>query len=494
MKILLVNPETPSTFWSFNNALRFVSKKAMLPPLGLLTVAAMLPKQWEKRLVDMAVTKLRERDIRWADYVFITGMFIQRHSVKRVIERCKNLGKTVVGGGPLFTTVPEEFPELDHFVLNEGEITLPEFLKDLQAGTPNRTYSTEGFADMKKTPAPMWELVNIHNYALMCVQYSRGCPFNCEFCDVTAMFGHKIRTKTKEQVLDELERIYSAGWRGQVFIVDDNFIANKTKLKSEILPAIIDWTAKKKYPFTFNTQASINLADDEELMRLMVEAGFDCVFVGIESDDEDSLTECNKVQNTGRNLVECVKKIQSFGMQVQGGFILGFDSDKGISFENLIKFIQQSGIVTAMVGLLNAPRGTRLYKRLMKENRLVKNITGDNTDLSMNFIPKMKYEDLVSGYRNVVKTIYSHKNYYERILTFLKNYNPSPKIKTRIHSYDIKAFIKSIWLLGIVNRGRLYYWKLMFWAMRRPQYFATAVTLIIYGFHFRKVFDTYGRL
>jgi radical SAM superfamily enzyme YgiQ (UPF0313 family) len=491
MKILLVNPDTPNTFWSLKNALRFISKKSMLPPLGLLTVAAMLPKQWEKRLVDMPVTKLRDRDILWADYVFITGMFIQRHSAKRIIERCKNLGKPVVAGGPLFTMVPEDFPEVDHFVLNEAEITLPQFLKDLQLGTTQRIYKTRQFADLKDSPTPLLELADMCHYAVMPVQYSRGCPFNCDFCDVTTMFGHQMRTKTKEQILEELDRIYSAGWRGSVFIVDDNFIGNKKKLKDEILPAIIEWMEKMKYPFFFNTQASINLADDEELMRLMVDAGFDCVFVGIESSNEDSLTECNKIQNTGRNLVDCVKKIQSFGLQVQGGFILGFDSDKGPIFENLIKFIQQSGIVTAMVGLLNAPRGTQLYKRLMQENRLLKNPTGDNTDFSMNFIPKMKYEDLINGYRKVVKTIYSHKYHYERILTFLKNYRLSPKIRTRSPYSTIKAFIKSIWLLGIANRGMLYYWRIIFWSLRHPRYFNVAVTLLIYGFHFRKVFDSF---
>jgi radical SAM superfamily enzyme YgiQ (UPF0313 family) len=491
MKILLVNPDTPNTFWSLKNALRFISKKSMLPPLGLLTVAAMLPKEWEKRLVDMPVTKLRDRDILWADYVFITGMFIQRHSAKHVIDRCKKLGKPIVAGGPLFTMVPEDFPEVDYFVLNEAEITLPHFLKDLANGNPQRLYKAKQFADLKDSPTPLLELADMRHYAVMPVQYSRGCPFNCYFCDVTTMFGHQMRTKTKEQILQELDRIYSAGWRGSVFIVDDNFIGNKKKLKDEILPAIVEWMEKKKYPFFFNTQTSINLADDEELMRLMVDAGFDCVFVGIESASEECLTECNKVQNTRRNLVDCVKKIQSFGMQVQGGFILGFDSDKGPIFENLIKFIQQSGIVTAMVGLLNAPRGTQLYKRLMQENRLLKNPTGDNTDFSMNFVPKMRYEELIDGYRTVVKTIYSHKFHYERILTFLKNYRPSPNLATRNRYQNIKAFIKSIWLLGIVNRGRIYYWKLIFWSLRRPQYLNATVTLLIYGFHFRKVFDSF---
>jgi radical SAM superfamily enzyme YgiQ (UPF0313 family) len=464
----------------------------MLPPLGLLTVAAMLPKDWDKRLVDMATTALRDRDIRWADYVFITGMYIQRQSARRVIDLCRKLGKPVVAGGPLFSEVPEDYDDVDHLVLNEAEITLPHFLKDLQQGTAKHIYKADQFADVKMSPTPLWELVDMRKYALMCVQYSRGCPFNCDFCDVTTLFGHQMRTKTKEQMLAELEGIYSIGWRGAVFVVDDNFIGNKKILKDEILPAIINWMEKMKYPFSFNTQASINLADDEDLMRLMVDAAFDCVFIGIESADEDSLSECNKVQNKGRNLVDCVRKIQSFGMQVQGGFILGFDNDKGTIFEDLIRFIQQSGIVTAMVGLLNAPRGTKLYERLMKENRLVKNPTGDNTDFSMNFIPKMSYQDLIDGYRKVVKTIYSHKYYYERIMTFLKNYRPSQKTRIRLHYCDIKAFLKSIWLLGILNKGRFYYWKLIFWSLRRPQYFHIAVTLLIYGFHYRKVFNVYS--
>jgi len=492
VKILFVSPDYPDTFWSLKNALKFISKKASIPPLGLLTVAAMLPKSWEKRLVDMATRKLRDKDIRWADYVFLTGMFIQRQSVRCVIDRCKKLAVPIVAGGPLFNAIPEDYGDVDHLVLNEAEITLPMFLKDLENHCPRHIYHSRDFADMKQTPTPLWELLDKKQYALMAVQYSRGCPFNCDFCDVTKMFGHRVRTKSKEQIVAELESLYAAGWRAPVFIVDDNFIGNKKTLKENILPAIIRWMEKRKYPFSFNTQASINLADDDELMRMMVDAGFDCVFVGIESSDEESLAECNKLQNKGRDLVACVKKIQSFGMQVQAGFILGFDSDKSSIFENLIRFIQQTGIVTAMVGLLNAPRGTKLYDRLLKENRLLKNLTGDNTDFSMNFIPKMSREDLITGYRKVVRTIYSHKYYYERILTLFKNYRPPQKTKVKLTFADIRALIKSVWRIGIVGRGRIYYWKLIFWSLRRPRYLHIAVTFLIYGFHFRKVIKTYS--
>jgi len=492
MKMLLVYPKYPDTFWSFKYALKFISKKASFPPLGLLTMAAMLPKKWEKKLVDMAVSALPDEDIKWADYVFISAMSIQRESVKKVIAKCKRLGAKIVAGGPLFTTEYEDFEDVDHLVLNEAEVTLPSFLEDLKEGHPKRIYTSDQWPDIKKTPIPLWELVNMKKYASMCIQYSRGCPFNCEFCDVTLLFGHKMRIKTKDQISVELETLYSQGWRGGVFIVDDNFIGNKGKLKKEVLPTVIDWMEKRKYPFSFSTQASINLSDDEELMKMMVQAGFDSVFVGIETPDEESLAECGKIQNKNRDLISCIKKIQKFGLQVQGGFIVGFDSDPFSIFERLIAFIQKSGIVTAMVGLLNAPRGTKLYHRLVKENRLLKNISGDNTDLSINFIPKMNYGSLIEGYKKILRTIYSPKHYYERVLTLFRNFEPLQRKKSQFRLYHLGAFLKSIWLLGIRGKGRIYYWKLLFWTLFwRQQLFPLAVTYSIYGFHFRKIFRDY---
>jgi len=379
MKILLVYPEYPDTFWSFKHALKFISKKASLPPLGLLTVAALLPKEWEKKLVDMTATALIDRDIKWADYVFIGAMSIQKESVKKIIAQCKRLGTKIVAGGPLFTSGYEDFEDdVDYFILNEAEITLPLFLEDLKRGRLKHIYKSDQFPDIKKTPIPLWELADLNKYVTMCIQYSRGCPFNCDFCDVTFLFGHKMRLKAKDQILAELDSLYLQGWRGGVFIVDDNFIGNKRELKNEVLPAIIDWMEERKYPFSFTTQASINLSDDEELMHLMVQAGFGSVFVGIETPNEESLIECNKIQNKNRDLIACVKKIQKFGLIVNGGFIIGFDSDPLSIFESMIKFVQKSGIVSAMVGLLNAPRGTKLYQRLVKENRLLKEATGDN--------------------------------------------------------------------------------------------------------------------
>ncbi len=493
MKILLVYPEYPETFWSFKYALKFISKKANLPPLGLLTVAALLPKEWEKKLVDMTVTTLSNINIQWADYVFISAMSIQRESVEKIIAKCKKLGAKIVAGGPLFTSGYEDFEDdVDYFILNEAEITLPLFLEDLKEGRLKHIYTSDQWVDIKKTPIPLWELADINKYATVCIQYSRGCPFNCDFCDVTFLFGHKMRLKTEDQILAELDSLYSQGWRGGVFIVDDNFIGNKKELKNKVLPAMINWMEERKYPFTFNTQTTVSLSDDEELMRMMVQAGFAAVFVGIETPNEESLAECGKLQNKNRDLIACVKKIQRFGLVVSGGFIVGFDNDTPAIFERMIEFIQKSGIVSAMVGLLNAPRGTKLYQRLVKENRLVKEATGDNTDLSINFIPKMNYKALIDGYKRVLKTIYSPKCYYERVLTLLKNMKPLKKKRYQFHLCYLGAFFKSIWHLGIIGEERIYYWKLFFWSLiRRPQLFPMMITYAIRGFHFREIFKNY---
>ena len=493
MKILLVYPGYPDTFWSFKHAMRMISKKAAFPPLGLLTVAAMLPEEWEQKLVDMNVTRLTDDNLMWADYVFISAMTVQRESVKDVIARCRELGVKTVAGGPLFTTGHDEFEGVDHFVLGEAEVTLPIFLKDLAQGSPRHLYTSNKRPDISRTPVPQWSLINMNKYSSMSFQYSRGCPFDCEFCDIIVLNGHKPRTKSGEQVMAELEAIYRQGWRQAVFIVDDNFIGNRRKLKSETLPAILDWMTKRKFPFILSTEASINLADDEELMHLMTQAGFNRVFIGIETPNEDSLVECNKYHNQNRDLVASVRKMQNHGLEVQGGFIVGFDSDPLSIFRSQINFIQKSGITTAMVGLLNAPRGTKLYQRLNRENRLVKDISGDNTDCSLNFIPKMNYETLINGYKSILNTIYSPKEYYERVKVFLKEYKPTPlKRPARLQFFHIRALFNSVWFLGIREKGRRYYWKLFLSTLlKRPRSFPMSITLALYGFHFRKVVEKY---
>ena len=486
MNILLIYPEFPDTFWSFKHALRFIRKKAGSPPLGLLTVAAMLPATWEKRLVDLNVTGLSQKDLLWADYVFISAMIVQRDAARTVIARCKEAGVPVVAGGPLFTMEHEQFPEVDYFVLNEAELTLPPFLADLANGCAHRLYTTTEFPDIHQTPAPLWQLADLKHYSTVSIQFSRGCPFNCNFCNVTALLGHRPRTKTAPQLIAELDSLYALGWRKGVFFVDDNFIGNKKQLKSEILPALIAWR-KGKIGMPFNTEASINLADDPELMTLMTQAGFDTVFVGIETPNEDSLIECSKTQNKGRDLVESVKRLQRAGLQVQGGFIVGFDSDTPSIFQQQIDFIQKSGIVTAMVGLLQAPLGTRLYARMQEEGRLVNEMSGDNVDGSTNIIPKMGLEPLREGYRQLLTHIYAPRFYYERVMTFLREYQP-PKIRTHLDLQYFLALGRSIYQLGIRAKGRVHYWRLFFWTLfRRPRLFPLAITLAIYGFHFSQV-------
>jgi radical SAM superfamily enzyme YgiQ (UPF0313 family) len=489
MNVLLVYPKYPDTYWSFKHALKFVSKKAVNIPLGVITVASILPNNWVKKVVDMNVTKLKDSDINWSDYVFISAMSIQLESVKQIIKRCNLLGAKMVAGGPLFTEEFEQFPEIDHLVLNEGEITLPIFLEDLENGNPKKIYQSDLRADMTKSPIPDYTLVNHKKYAGATIQYSRGCPYDCEFCDITALFGHKVRTKTSDQIIAELNNLKQIGWKASVFFVDDNFIGNKHKLKTDLLPAIINWMNENQHPFTFTTEASINLADDKDLMDLMVKAGFIKVFVGIETPDEVCLKECNKTHNNNRNLIECVKAIQQNGMEVTAGFIVGFDNDTPDIFQRQIDFIQQSGIVTAMVGLLNAPRLSKLYLRLRGENRIIKQFTGDNTDYSLNFVPIMDKNTLLQGYQKIVKEIYSGKAYYERVFMFLKHYTPHYN-KMKVLSFgDILALLKSIIYIGILKKHRIYYWRLFFWSLfKKPKAFARAVTFSIYGYHFKKVF------
>ena len=493
MKALLIYPAFPDTFWSFKHALKFVSRKSTAPPLGLLTIAAMLPADWDIQVIDMSADKLKDESLEWADMVLISAMLVQRESTLEVVERCKSLNLTIVVGGPLFTAYYNDFLEsgIDHFILNDGEATLPRFLDDWKNGCAKRVYTETRMPSMKETPVPRWDLVNLRKYAEVNIQYSRGCPFKCDFCDIGVLFGRKIRTKTKEQILAELDTLYALKCKGNVFFVDDNFIGNKRKLKVDLLPALLAWQKKHGFPFTFSTEASIDLVDDTELLSLMVVCGFTSVFIGIETVSDESFQECNKLHNKDRDMLESIRIIHDSGMMVKGGFILGFDNDSKSVFDTLVNFIQKSGIVTAMVGLLNAPRGTRLYNRLLSENRIIGECSGNNTDSSINFIPKMDLSELMDGYKRVIQEIYSPKEYYKRVRQFLLDFHPIKlRIKPLIGLKDISAFLKSIFVLGVFGKERLHYWNLLFWTLRkRPSLFTHAVTLTIYGFHFRKVFE-----
>jgi len=493
MNVLMLYPKYPDTYWSFKHALKFISKKAAVPPLGLITVSAMLPENWNKKLVDLNIEVLEDSDLEWADYVFLSGMYVQKHSVNEVLLRCKNYPVKVIAGGPLFTQDYDNYPQIDHFILNEAEITMPRFLADLERGQVIRIYQTDEFADLSLTPVPDYHLLNLKAYAFMNMQVSRGCPFNCDFCEITALLGHKVRMKSCEQILNELETLYKLKWRGPVAVVDDNFIGNKKIVKNSLLPAMIEWMKKNNYPFKFNAQTSINLADEEQLLTLMREAGFISTFIGIETPVEESLQSCHKVQNENRDLLENVKQIQKAGLQVSGGFIVGFDSDNASVFQRQVDFIQKSGIVSAMVGLLNAPKNTRLYKQMKEENRLTIDASGDNTDFTMNFVPKMNNQELLAGYRHIINSIYKEKPFYRRIREFLINYKP---VRIGASNFDytlVKAFLKSIFVLGVANKGRFEYWKFIFWTLvKKPNLFIDAITLAVYGYHFRTIYGLKG--
>ncbi len=486
MNILLLYPATPSTFWSFTHVLPFVGRKAAFPPLGLLTVAAMLPWEWNLQLVDANVTRVTNAQIDWADYVLISGMIVHADSARELIQRCQARSRRVIAGGPLFTTGHERFPEVEHFVLAEAEDVMPQLVADMLSGDLKHYYRSANRPDVTRTPIPRWDLIDLRHYATMSVQFSRGCPFNCDFCDIIVMNGRVPRVKTSGQMMAELESLAAAGWNGTVFVVDDNFIGHKTRVKAFLREYILR-RKQARLRFRFLTQASVNVVDDAELMDLMVQAGFKSLFIGIESPDEASLAECAKVQNTRRDLVSAVRAIHRAGMEVMGGFIVGFDSDQPSVFEAQKRFIQESGVVTAMVGLLTALPETRLFARLKQEGRILTHSTGNNLDAVLNFVPRLDRELLIDGYRNLVKQLYAPREYYRRIQTFLKSYRPVGP-RPRLTRADLTAFLKSLWVMGVARRGRREYWKFLTRTLLHHRAaFAEAVALAITGLHFRRI-------
>jgi radical SAM superfamily enzyme YgiQ (UPF0313 family) len=492
MKVLFVNPEFPDTYWSFRHALPFERKRCAFPPLGLLTVSALLPKSWERRLVDLNVRSLKTSDIAWADMVLVTGMLVQKESIHDVVRRSKAMGKRVVIGGPYITTTIEDLPEADHIFMGEAESTLPQFVKDLAGGEAKRTYQAVDRPPLSTTPVADFQLADIKRYSSMSVQYSRGCPFNCEFCDIIEIYGRVPRTKSNQQMLAELDALRNIGWRGTVFIVDDNFIGNKKNVR-QLIPALADWQERNGHPFSLLTEASVNLADDDGLLADMRRAGFRKVFLGIETPVEESLKEAQKSQNRG-NLLESVKKIQSYGMQVMAGFIVGFDNDPDDIFERQINFIRDSAIPLAMVGLLTALPDTQLWRRLEKEGRLLGESTGNNTNTALNFMPKMDPTRLVEGYISIMRTIYNPREYYQRVLDSLKR---TPRIIAEPTSYNLlsglTAFTRLTVKLGVLDRERKEFWRFFVEAAaHHREKFIEAMRLAALGYHFRKLNEAYG--
>lgn len=492
MKVLLVYPEFPDTYWSFRHALSFIGKRSAFPPLGLLTISAMLPASWERRVVDMNVRTLKASDIEWADMVFATAMLIQKDSLREVVNRAKAKGKRVAIGGPYVTTTLD-MVDADHVFLGEAETTLPEFINDLAQGEPKRTYQAAERPPLSITPVPDFHLAELKRYSSMSVQYSRGCPFNCEFCDIIEIYGRVPRTKSNSQMLNELDALRRVGWRGPVFIVDDNFIGNKKNVR-KLLPELADWQERHGHPFELFTEASVNLAEDDALLKDMQRAGFYRVFLGIETPDAASLKEAQKTQNRG-DLVEAVKKIQSYGMEVMAGFIVGFDSDPEDIFERQINFIRKSAIPLAMVGLLNALPDTQLWRRLEREGRLLAEGDGNNTNCSLNFVPKMDPARLVEGYKSIMRTIYSPAEYYQRALDCLgwvRHTVLPTKTRRTLTGNNVATLVRIILKLGIRDGERVEFWRFMRHVLRDHRAkFEEAMSFAVTGYHFRKLTEAF---
>ena len=493
MNVLLVYPEFPDTYWSFRHALSFEGKRSAFPPLGLLTVSAMLPPDWNRRLVDMNIGKLRLEDIEWADVVFCSAMLVQRDSLQRVIALSQSHGKRVAVGGPYISTTAESLPGVDHIFVGEAEQTLPEFVRDLERGNARRVYNATERPALSATPVPHFTLASLKHYSSMSVQYSRGCPFQCEFCDIIEIYGRVPRTKSNQQMLDELDALRRTGWRGPVFIVDDNFIGNKRNVKM-LLPELADWSERHGRPFCFFTEASVNLAEDDELLELMRRAGFYRVFLGIETPVKESLKEAQKSQNIRTDLLQSVRKVQSYGMEVMAGFIIGFDNDPEDIFERQINFIRESAIPLAMVGLLTALPQTQLWRRLQREGRLLNESTGNNTDCSLNFIPRMDPRRLIEDYKTLLRTIYSPEEYYQRALECLKRVPAAMHPQPRHPIDDLTTLMRVIFALGVRDRERTKFWRYMGRvATSHRETFARAITLAVMGYHFRKLTEDYCR-
>jgi radical SAM superfamily enzyme YgiQ (UPF0313 family) len=482
MKVLLVYPEFPDTFWSFKHALPFPGKQSAYPPLGLLTVAAMLPATWQKRVVDLNVRRLKDSDLDWADVVFFSGMMVQGPSMQDGIARAKRRGLRTVVGGPITSAKDRAIAAADHVVEGEAEELIAEVASDLERGSARPHYKALQLPDLSQVPLPEFNLINLRKYSAMAVQYSRGCPFTCEFCDIIEIYGRRPRTKTPEQVCAELDQIYGLGWRGPVFLVDDNFIGNKKNVKL-LLPRLVEWMRNHKFPFSLFTEASLNIAEDEELLRQMRAAHFTRVFLGIETPVAESLKETTKFQNLRGDLLESVKLIQRHGIEVMAGFIVGFDNDPPDVFDRQIQFIRDAAIPLSMVGLLTALPNTQLWRRLKTEGRLLKESLGSNTLLDLNFIPRMDTECLLEGYRRILETIYNPREYFDRALTFLSHLGESARAP--ISSSDVIAVVRSIWKQGLLSDYRKEYWKFIMEAARQHRnHLDKAITLAIMGHHF----------
>ncbi|BAU63978.1 hypothetical protein STA3757_13470 [Stanieria sp. NIES-3757] len=489
MRVLLIYPLFPQTFWSYDKILELVNRKVLLPPLGLITVAAILPQTWEFKLVDRNIRDVKEEEWEWADLVLFSAMIVQKNDLLAQIQVAKQRGKLVAVGGPYATSLPHEPQEAgtDFLILDEGEITLPMFVDALAKGEKNGTFRTTEKPDVTATPIPRYDLLELDAYDSMSVQFSRGCPFQCEFCDIIVLYGRKPRTKTPAQLLKELDYLYELGWRRSIFMVDDNFIGNKRNVKL-FLKELKVWQAEHRYPFAFNTEASVDLADDAELMELMVQCNFNAVFLGIETPDEDSLQLTKKFQNTRNSLADTVDKIIRAGLRPMAGFIIGFDGEKANAGQRIIHFVEEAAIPTAMFGMLQALPNTALWNRLEQEQRLRDETRKDiNQTTLMNFIPTRPIEEIAREYIEAFWTLYEPKTYLDRVYRcFLKLGAPQCQIPASLPNWvDLKALMIVIWRQGFKRNTRWQFWHHLLGILKHnPAVWEHYLTLCAHNEHF----------
>ncbi|MCF7796140.1 MAG: B12-binding domain-containing radical SAM protein [Lentisphaeria bacterium] len=497
MKILLVYSKMPSSFWTMNHTLKILGKAAWYPPLGLLTIASMLPKTWQIRLLDLNVEPLSDEDIRWADQIFISAMNVQELSARTIIKRCSDYGKTVVAGGSLFTLQSEQFPGVDHFILNEAEITLPQYLSDLEHGSLQKVYRSDDFAHIGKTPLPRWDLIDLNRYQYGIIQYSRGCPYHCDFCDVPTLYGNRPRMKSPAQIIAELDIFRKESTVPSILFADDNLIGNRKVLKQDLLPALIKWRRQHVPIFSFSTQVSINLVDDVEMMDLMLEAGFRHLFIGIETDNEDTLKLTGKSQNTRRDILESIAVLHRKGFIVVGGFIVGFDTDTVETFQTQADLIQKSGIMLATLNMLKAPPGTPLFERMESENRLIPGFSFHEaeTNIALNIPSKLFYQT----FQQTIQQVYSPTFSSERAKQWLTEFNHLPAVETDIPTLNtfeyLPVLFRAIYFIGIKYSGRKYFWRLLWWAVRhRPRLLDWALVETIFIYQLDNLLAEYSRL
>jgi radical SAM superfamily enzyme YgiQ (UPF0313 family) len=490
LRVLMVWPRFPSSFWSFDGILDLVPIETDQPPLGLLTIGALCPKNWTLRLIDRSFEDLLDADILWADLVMVSGMRVQKDDIREILLRARALGTRTMIGGPFASSEPELLLRLaDHVVVGEPDEVFPEIAADVERGSAKRLYVIKDKPDVSKTPLPRFDLLKIDKYASMAVQFSRGCPFQCEFCDIITIYGRKPRTKRPSQLLAELDALFALGWRDQVFIVDDNFIGNH-KLALELALKLEEWQKSHDYALLFYTEASIDLAQRPELIEAMVKANFFYVFIGIESPSPKSLTEAKKFQNLRRDPLESVRFIQSQGLWVTAGFIIGFDSDTEDIFEQQTDFIERAAIPWAMAGFLQAPPTTPLFDRMLKEGRLLMDTTATSNFDPPNFRTLIPLPVLIEGYRGVLAALYAPSAFYDRCYRSLLQWKArKPQKAPAIPLWPkLGIVVRSIVHQGILSSYRKAYWKLLLrlvarWSLNPPK-FSLGFAMLLSGHHF----------